>query len=88
MTMLALDPHKNNCLIILDLVSVELFSQYLVRKQKRGGGDLSATAYEGCRSALMHMFRRLKYNCSDELSEKIGDFLCAMQRKVSFFVCF
>ncbi len=64
------------------------FFQYLVRKQKRGGRDLSATAYEGCHSALMHMFRCSKYNCSDEFSEKIGDFLCAMRRKVSFLVCF
>ncbi len=85
---LAMNLHEDNCPVVLDFVLFELFSQYLVRKQKRGGGDLSATAFEGCHSALMHMFCHSKYTCSDEFSEKIGDFLCAMQRKVSFFVCF
>ncbi len=82
--MLAMNPHKDNCPVILELVSFELFSQYLVRKQKEGGGDLSAKAYKGCYSALMHMFCCSKYTCSNEFSEKIGDFLCAMRRKVSF----
>ncbi len=55
--MLALDLHNNNCCLILDMISFELFSQYLVRKQKEGGGDFSAKPYERCDTVLMHLYR-------------------------------
>ncbi len=59
--MLAMDLHKDNYPVILDLVLFELFSQYLARKQQQGGEDLSATAYKGCHSVLMCMFCCSKY---------------------------
>ena len=84
--MLVMDPHKDNCPLSLNLVTFELFLQYLVTKKKKGGGDLSAQSYDGCHSALMHMFCRSKYTCTDHFSENIGDFICTMRRKVCLFL--
>ncbi len=54
--LLAMDPHLDNCPIILSSVTFELFSHYLATKKKKGGGHLSVQTCDGCRSALMHMY--------------------------------
>mmetsp|Transcript_13153 Transcript_13153/g.27837 ORF Transcript_13153/g.27837 Transcript_13153/m.27837 type:complete len:92 (+) Transcript_13153:350-625(+) len=79
---LVMDPHKDNCPLNLNLVTFELFLQFLVTKKKKGGGDFSAQSYDGCCSALMHMFCCSKYTCTDHFSENIVDFICAMRRKI------
>ena len=82
--LLAMDPDLDNCPIILPSVTFELFSHYLVTKKKKGGGHLSVQTYDGCQSALMHLYRRSKYTCCDHFCTQIGDFICAMRRKVCF----
>ena len=42
--------------IILQKITIKLFSHYLTTRRNKGGGFLSKTSYSGVRSAFVHMY--------------------------------
>ena len=60
---------NNNCPIVLEKTTFNIFSHYMsTKKSKTSGGYLSATSYGGFRSSLTNMYRMSGKTMDGELN--------------------
>ena len=77
----AMNKSDDNCPIVLEKMTFNLFSDYMsTKKSKKSGGYLSATSYGGIRSALTHLYRRSGKTMEEDFRKDISQFMSAMKR--------
>ena len=64
---------ENNCPIILQSLTFNIYSHYLTTRRKKGTlVYLSKTSYNGIRSALCHLFRISGSEMSFDMKKDVG----------------
>ena len=70
----------NNCPIVLQKLTFNIFSHYLATRRTKANKYLSKTSYGGERSALMHLYRLSGETISEDFNKLLREFLSGMKR--------
>ena len=70
----------NNCPIVLQKLTFNIFSHYLATRRTKANKYLSKTSYGGVRSALMHLYRLSGETISEDFNKLLREFLSGMKR--------
>ena len=73
----------NNCPIILEKITFNVFSHFLTTRRNRHGNLLSKSAYGSIRSALMYLHKLAGYETSIEFRQDMTQFNRGIKRKVA-----
>ena len=73
----------NNCSILLDKLTFNLFSHYLTTRKKRDGDLLSKAGYGQIRSALKHLYRMCSEKFDDDYDKDLSQFMSGLKRTVT-----
>ena len=80
----AVQKGENNCPIILQSLTFNIYSHYLTTRRKKGTlVYLSKTSYNGIKSALCHLFRMSGSEMSFEMKKDLGQFMSGMKITVA-----
>jgi hypothetical protein len=73
----------DSCPINIELITFDIFSQYVVSRRKDDNSYLSKSSYERMRSALMHLYRSCSFAPPRDLSDKLTQLIGGMKRTVA-----
>ena len=74
----------NNCSIVLDKITFNIFSHYMsTKKSKKSGRYLSDTSYDGVQSPLTNMYCMSGKTMDVELNKELYQFILGMKRVVA-----
>ena len=80
----AVQKGENNCPIILQSLTFNIYSHYLTARRKKGIlVYLSRTSYNGIKSALCHLFRMSGSEMSFDMKKDLGQFMSGIKRTVA-----
>ena len=74
----------DNCPIVLDKMTSNVFSHYMTTKKgKKSGGYLSATSYGGFRCSLTNMYSMSGKTMDGELNKELYQFVLGIKRVIA-----
>jgi len=73
----------DSCPIKVDLITFDIFAQYVVSRRRDDNTFLSKSTYEGMRSALMHLFRSCSVAPASDLCDRLTQLIGGMKRTVA-----
>ena len=79
----AVEKGANNCPIMLQKLSFNIFSHYLATRRNRKNKYLSRQSYGSVRSALMHLYRTSGETMDENYKKSLSEFLSGMKRTVA-----
>ena len=86
--LLSMNAQDNHCPVNLDHLSFAKFSDYLANRKlvksdkNKKSTLLSKSMSEGCRSALMYLYRMSKYSASESFTKDLRQFMSGLKRQV------
>lgn len=79
----AVEKGADNCPILLQKLTFNIFSHYLATRRNRKQKYLSKTSYGSVRSALMHLYRTSGETMDEDYQKSLSQFLSGMKRTVA-----
>ena len=80
----AINRNDDNCPILMEKITFDLFSHYTsMKKIKKSGVYLSATIYEGIRSALTSLYRASGNDMDQLFKKELSYFILVMKRVIA-----
>ena len=81
--LLKVNKHDDNCPIVLQKVTFNVFSNYLATKRNKKGQMLSKSTYGTLRSALTHLYKMAGQEIPDKFRQEMSTFSRGIKRKVT-----
>ena len=75
--------HDQNCPVILQRLTFNLFSHYVTTRKKNGGGSLSKSTYGSIRSAFKYLHKMAGSQVSEEYERSLTQFNRGMIRQIT-----
>ena len=75
--------HNQNCPVILQRLTFNLFSHYVTTRKKNGGGLLSKSTYGSIRSAFKYLHKMAGSQVSEEYERSLTQFNKGMIRQIT-----
>ena len=72
-----------NSPIILQKITIILFSRYLATRRNRGGGFLSQASYYGVRIVFVHIYCMSGETMPEDFNFEISQFMSGMNRTIA-----
>ena len=80
--LLKVNKHDNNCPIVLQTVTFNIISNYLVNKKRKTGEMLSKSSYGSLWSALAHLHKIAGQEIPSQFQQEMSTFTRGIKRKV------